>query len=60
VHDADITDGNALSDKVDIDIDMFGALMLNRVGREVDDADVVTVDKSGLRQQGIELLEELS
>jgi hypothetical protein len=59
VHDADITDGNVLSDKVDIDLDMFGTLMLNRVGREVDDADVVAVDESGLRQRGIELLEEL-
>jgi hypothetical protein len=33
--------------------------MLNGVGGEVDDADVVTVDKSVLRQQGMELMEEL-
>jgi hypothetical protein len=45
---------------VDIDLDMLGALMLNGVGREVDGADVVTVDESGLRQWGIELLEELT
>jgi hypothetical protein len=39
---------------------LHGALMLNGVGGEVDDADVVTVDKSARRQRGMELMEELS
>jgi hypothetical protein len=38
---------------------LHGALMLNGVGGEVDDADVVTVDKSAIRQRGMELMEEL-
>jgi hypothetical protein len=47
-------------DEVEVDLDMLGALMLNMVGGEVDDAKVVIVDESALRQRGMELLEELS
>jgi hypothetical protein len=39
-----VPDGNALVDKVKINLNMLGALVLNEVGGEVDDADVVTVD----------------
>jgi hypothetical protein len=35
-------------DKVKINLNMFGALVLNEVDGEVDDADVDTVDHSGL------------
>jgi hypothetical protein len=48
VQDAYITDANTFPDEVDVDLDMLGALILNRVGGEVDDADVVTVDESAL------------
>jgi hypothetical protein len=44
------------SRKVYIDIDMLCALVLNGVGGEVDDADVVTVDESALYQRRVELL----
>jgi hypothetical protein len=60
VQDTDIADGNAFLDEVDVDLDMLGALMLNEVDGEVDDADVVAVDETALRQWGIEFLEELS
>jgi hypothetical protein len=43
-----VPDGNALADKVKINLNMLGALVLNGIGGEVDDADVVTVDQSGL------------
>ena len=39
---------------------MFGALMLDGVGRHVDRADVVTVDQHGTAKRDIELLEKLS
>jgi hypothetical protein len=39
--DADIPDNNTLTNKVKIDLDMLCPLMLDGVGREVDDADVV-------------------
>jgi hypothetical protein len=34
--------------EMDVDLDMLGALILNKVGGEVDDVDVVTVDESAL------------
>jgi hypothetical protein len=35
MEDADLTDDNLLSDKMKINLHMFGALMLNGVGGEV-------------------------
>jgi hypothetical protein len=48
VQDVDITDGNAFPDELEVDLDMLCTLVLNRVGGEVDDADVVAVDESVL------------
>jgi hypothetical protein len=59
MQDADITDGNAFPDEVEVDLDMLYALVLNGVGGEVDGADVIAVDESALRQRSMELLEEL-
>jgi hypothetical protein len=59
VQDADITDGNAFPNEVEVDLDMLCTLVLNGVGGEVDGADVVAVDENALRQQSMELLEEL-
>jgi hypothetical protein len=42
-----VPDGNALMNKVEINLDMIGVLVLDGVGGEVDGADVVTVDQSG-------------
>jgi hypothetical protein len=44
VEDTNVSDGNTLMDKVKINLNMLGALVLNWVGGEVDGADVVTVD----------------
>jgi hypothetical protein len=54
---ADLADGDSLSDKMKINLHMFGALMLNGVGGEVHGADVVTVDESVLRRRTLELME---
>jgi hypothetical protein len=48
MQDTDITDGNAFPDEVEVDLDMLCMLVLNGVGGEVDDADVITVDESAL------------
>jgi hypothetical protein len=56
---ADLTDGDSLSDKIKINLHMFGALMLNGVGGEVHNAVVVTVDESALRRRTLELMEQL-
>jgi hypothetical protein len=44
---------------VEVDLNMLCTLVLNGVGGEVDDADVIAVDESALCQQSMELLEEL-
>jgi hypothetical protein len=49
VEDTNILDDNTFVDKVEINLNMFGALVLNGVGGEVDGADVVAVDQSGPR-----------
>jgi hypothetical protein len=47
VEDTNVPDGNALVDKMKINLNMLSALVLNGVGAEVDGADVVAVDQSG-------------
>jgi hypothetical protein len=47
VEDTNISDDNVLTDKVEINFNMLGALVLDGIGEEVDGADVVTVDQSG-------------
>jgi hypothetical protein len=46
--------------KVEVDLNMLRALVLNGVGREVDDADVAAVDEGALHQWSVELLKLLS
>jgi hypothetical protein len=46
VEDTNISDDNVLTDKVEINFNMLGALVLDGIGGEVDGADVVTVDQS--------------
>jgi hypothetical protein len=60
MEDADLADGNVLSDKMKINLHMLGALMLNGVGGEVHGVDVVAVDNGALRRRGLELVEQLS
>jgi hypothetical protein len=56
VQDTDITDGHAFPHKVVVDLDMLRALVLNGVGGEVDDTNVVAVDEGALCQWSVELL----
>jgi hypothetical protein len=60
MEDADLTDGNLLSDKIKINLLMLSALMLNRVDGVVHDVDTVAVDKCAPRRRGLELVEQLT
>jgi hypothetical protein len=60
MEDADLTDGNLLSDKMKINLHMLCALMLNGVGGEVHGTDVVAVDESAARRRSLELMQELA
>jgi hypothetical protein len=41
---------------VEVDLDMLHALVLNGVGGEIDDADVIVVDEGALHRRSMELL----
>jgi hypothetical protein len=56
VQDVNIIDGHVFPHKMEVDLDMLRALVLNGVGGEIDDADVVTLDEGALRQRSVELL----
>ena len=55
-----IANGNPVANEVQVDLDMLRPLMLNRVGREVYGADVVTVDERALGERAVKLRQELS
>jgi hypothetical protein len=57
---ADLTDDNLLSDEMKINLHMLRVLMLNGVGGEVHDADVVAVDENAARWWSLELMQELT
>jgi hypothetical protein len=60
MEDADLTDGNLLSDKMKINLHMLSVLMLNGVGGEVHGANIIAVDKCAPRWRGLELVEQLT
>jgi hypothetical protein len=51
VEDADVSDGDLFSDEVKINLNMLRSLMLNEVGGEVDDDDVVAIDEGAPWEQ---------
>jgi hypothetical protein len=54
VEDVNISDGDALTDEVEINFNMLHALMLNEVGGEVDRTNIVTVtDRAHCRLAGV-------
>ena len=55
-----IIDGNLLSNKVKINLNVLCALMLDWVGGHVGSTNVVTIHKCGPTQRGMKLLEELA
>jgi hypothetical protein len=49
MQDVDIIDGHAFLHKVEVDLDLLRALVLNGIGGEVDRANIVTVEEGALR-----------
>jgi hypothetical protein len=47
LEEMNVPDGNTLVNKVEINLNMLGALVLNGVSEEVDGAEIVAVDQSG-------------
>jgi hypothetical protein len=55
-----ITDSHPVTNETQVNLHMLRPLMLNRVGGEVHDADVVTVDECALGERAVKLSQELS
>jgi hypothetical protein len=55
-----ITDSHPVTNKMQVNLHMLRPLMLNRVGGEVHDADVVAVDERALGERVMKLSQELS
>jgi hypothetical protein len=45
MQNANFPNGGLVTDEVEINLDMLHALTLNRVGRQVDNTDIVAIDK---------------
>jgi hypothetical protein len=56
MQDVDITDGHTFSHKVEVNLDMLHALMLNVIGGQIDGTDVVVIDENALLLWSVELL----
>jgi hypothetical protein len=57
MQNANLPNDNLITDEVDIDLNILRVLMLNRVGRQVDDNDIIAIDKCDMRQRGVQLHE---
>jgi len=51
----DFSQSDLLAYEVDVDLNVFGLPMLNRVGRHVDGRHIVIVDKSSSRERFVKL-----
>jgi hypothetical protein len=60
MEDTDLTNNDLLSDKMEINLHMLDALMLNGVDGQVHGANVVTIDKNAPRRWTLERMEQLS
>ena len=55
-----MTKSHLLPNKMDINLNVLGASMMNRVGGEVNCGDIVTVDNHGLVDRTRELMKKLT
>jgi hypothetical protein len=60
MENTNVADSNSITNKVQVDLHMLRPLMLNRVGVEVHDADIVAVEERALGEGAVELTQELS
>ena len=60
IEDPNIADSNPVVNEVQVDLHMLRSLMLNGVGGEIHDTDVVAVDERALGERAVELRQELS
>jgi hypothetical protein len=57
--DANITDGDALIDEMEVDLDMICPLVLDEIGGEKNYNDIVAVDEGATVDRAVKLQKEL-
>jgi hypothetical protein len=57
MENSNVTKGNLLSNKMEIDLNMLRPLMLHRIAGEIDGTDVITIDQGGTAWCALELKE---
>jgi hypothetical protein len=57
MHNMNFPNGDLVTDEVEINLDMLHALMLNGAGHQVDDTDIVSIDKCATGQRGVQFHE---
>jgi hypothetical protein len=57
MQNVNFSNDDIVTDEVEINLNMLHALMLNQVGCQVDDIDIVAIDKSVAGQRGVQLHE---
>ena len=57
---ADVTESNTIANKMKVYLDVFGALVLDRITSEVRGADIVTIDDGGTLWGTLEFVKELA
>jgi hypothetical protein len=60
MENSDITKSNMLADKVKVNLNVLGTLVLDWIRRHVDCANVVAIHQGGLGQGGVQLSQELT
>jgi hypothetical protein len=57
VQNTNFSNGNLVTDKVEINLDMLYVLMLDGVGHQLDGTDIIGIDKCAVGQRGVHLHE---
>ena len=60
MHDAELADGNLFLDEVDVELDVLGMPMMNRVLQHVDGRNVVAKCHGRRRNRAVDLAEKMS
>jgi hypothetical protein len=60
VQDADFTEVDSFSDEVQVDLNMFGSLMLDRVGGEINSNDIIAINHCSTTKWATKLYQKLA
>jgi hypothetical protein len=60
MENSNVTEGDLLSNEVEIDLNMFCLLMLHRIAGKIYNTNAVTIDQSGTARRVLKLEKQLS